>query len=277
MKQRKCIASKLKLLATFFFLFAFTLSFEVNAQRPNKLISENYKVYSPDGSGPFPVVIIIPGCSGVSLKGPKTDTGRPGNEDDKLFRRHWPIMADRLQGGGYLVLIIDYLASENLINTCNGEIPLERVREYITESILLAKTINKADTTRINIIGASYGGAASLAWLANLADNPSGVRDVIAIYPGCRTTQNWNSSLPVLMLLGEDDDIASPDSCKALVKSLPQGINVRVKIYPNARHGFDLTEGPSVLPIGNGKTVGRNDQAGNEAWKEIISFLNEKN
>lgn len=275
MIQNKHITRRFRLCLSFVALFILVNCLEASAQHLGKLIETNHRVFVPNGNGPFPVAIVIPGCSGVSLHGLETDTGRPGNEDDKLFRRHWPVMAGRLQKAGYLVLIVDYLASENVVNTCSGEIPYQRVSEYINESISFAKRITNADSSRINIIGASYGGASVLTWLANLDKNQIGVRSAITLYPGCSSVQIWDSSLPLLMILGEADDIAPPSICNTLIKSLPQQSNLRVISYPEARHGFDLTEGPTVLSIGSGKTVGRNNQAGNDAWKEIISFLNE--
>ena len=69
------------------------------------------------------------------------------------------------------------------------------------------------------------------------------------------------------MILGEADDIALPSVCNSLIKSLPDKTNVQVKSYPDARHGFDMTEGTTVLSLGNGLTIGRNSKAGNRAWK----------
>lgn len=44
----------------------------------------------------------------------------------------------------------------------------------------------------------------------NLAPKPVGVRTAVAVYPGCGASGVWSSSLPLLMLLGEKDDIAPP-------------------------------------------------------------------
>jgi len=257
-------------------LFGVLLSFNTNAQDMAKLIEANHKKFVPQGNGPFPVIIAMPGCSGVSLQGPKTDIGRPNNEDDVLFRRHYPHSAKKLQDEGYLVVLVDYLSAENVINTCNGEIPHDKVAAYVEASIRFVKSIAEADTTKISVMGSSYGGVGVLTWLSNLNRNPDGVNSVIAIYPGCGTLKGWTSTIPVLMLLGELDDIAPPGQCTLMVNDLPQQTKVRVKIYPNARHGFDMTEGPEILAIDHGKTVGKNQQAGNEAWKEILSFLHEE-
>jgi len=274
MKSNRCSRSPVvRYVLLLALLFMFSNSFEGYAQEIFQFIKANHNLYVPQGKGPFPVIIAFPGCSGVSLHGPETDVGRPNNEDDVLFRRHYPKMAKKLQNEGYLVLLIDYLSAENVINTCSGEIPHEKVAEYIKASLDFVKTIPAADYSRITVLGSSYGGVGTLTWLSNLELNPSGVQSVIVIYPGCGTIKGWKSTLPVLMLLGELDDIAPPDQCIDLVNSLPNETHVRVRTYPNARHGFDMAEGPELLPIGHGLTVGRNEQAGMEAWKEILSFL----
>ena len=258
-------------------LFGVSFGFTINAQDKAMLIEANHKVFVPQGDGPFPVIIAMPGCSGVSLNGPETDAGRPGMEDDVLFRKHYPYMAKKLQNEGYLVFLMDYLSAENVINTCGGEIPHERVAEYVNAAIGYIKTLPEADVSRIHIVGWSYGGVGVLKWLSNLETDPIGVQSVITIYPGCGGYYSWKSSIPVLMLLGEADDIAPYKQCIDLVNSLPEQTNVKIKTYPNARHGFDMPEGPELLPIGHGMTVGRNEQAGKDAWQEMLSFLGKHN
>jgi dienelactone hydrolase len=211
---------------------------EIEAQELQIQIEANHKVYVPEGIGPFPVVIAIPGCSGVSLNGLETDAGRPGDEGDRLFRRHYQLMADRLQKAGFMVVIIDYLTAEVVLNTCGWEIHPKRVGEYIKEAISFVKTIHNCDTTRINIIGWSHGGEGVLAWLANLDGEPNGVQSAIAVYPGCSTSEPWDTSLPVLILLGDADDIALPTVCNKLIQDLSNQTSVLVKSYPGARHGF---------------------------------------
>ncbi|RLD25930.1 MAG: hypothetical protein DRI75_12595 [Bacteroidetes bacterium] len=275
MKQKKYISRNYKLFWAFLVvLLLFTNCVEIEAQELNKRIKANHKVYKPAGDGPFPVILAIPGCSGVSLNGPETDAGRPGDEGDRLFRRHYSRMALRLQEAGFMVLLVDYLTADGVPNTCGWEIHPKRVGEYIKEAISFVKTIPYGDSTRINVIGWSHGGEGVLSWLAKLEGEPNGVQSVIAVYPGCSSSSQWISSIPVLMILGEDDDIALPYICNTLVETLPDQTNVLVKSYPQARHGFDLTEGPTLLSVGKGLTIGRNMKAGNNAWEEIFKFLN---
>jgi dienelactone hydrolase len=236
-------------------------------------IKENHKLYIPDGDGSFPVVIAIPGCSGVSLNGNETDVGRPGDEGDRLFRRHYPRMAKRLKDNGFMVFLIDYLSAEGVLNTCNGEIHPKRVEEYINMSLSFVKKNPNIDPSRIYVIGWSHGGSGLLEWLSSLKKETKDVNSVIAVYPGCNSINSLETSLPVLMILGEADDIAIPSVCTELVHSLPEETSVKVLSYPNARHGFDFTEGPRELSVGDGLTIGRNQKAGNEAWREILIFL----
>jgi dienelactone hydrolase len=249
---------------------------EIESQELQIRIEANHKVYVPESKKPFPVVIAIPGCSGVSLNGSETDAGRPGDEGDRLFRRHYPLMAEKLKEAGFLVLLIDYLTAEGVLNTCGWEIPPKRVGKYIKEAISFVKTIPNVNTSKINVVGWSHGGSGVLSWLANLEGEPKGVQSAVAIYPNCRTSDPWKAQLPLLMILGEADDIALPGVCNDLIRSLTNQTNVQVKSYPEARHGFDFLEGPTVLSLGNGLTIGRNPKAGKDAWKEIFKFLNKK-
>ena len=245
----------------------------VPSQEIQTQIQSNIRIYRPSSNGPSPVIIAIPGCSGVSLHGTKTDSGRPGDEGDWLFRRHYPRMAEKFSKEGFVVLLVDYLSSEGVLNTCNGEIKIKRVGEFIAETILLTKTIPEIDTSRIHVIGWSYGGAGVLSWLSNLKSETFGIKSAVTIYPGCGSSSPWTSSIPVLMILAGEDDIAPPSICTTLVQSLPDSTNVRVQNYPGARHGFDLAEGPITLQIGEGLTLGRDPNAGPEAWSEILAFL----
>jgi len=253
-------------------IFVFLL---IACSQGDSSIEANHKLYIPDGDGPFPVVITIPGCSGVSLDGPETDIGRSRDEGDRLFRRHYPRMSKRLQENGFMVYLIDYLSAEGIKNTCNGEIHPKRVGEYINKSLSFIKKNPDINPTRIYVIGWSHGGSGVLEWLSSLEEEPLDVNSAIALYPGCNTRDLWKTSLPVLMILGDADDIAIPSICKELVKSLPDQTNVKLISYPDARHGFDFTEGPSVLSVGDGITVGRNQIAGDEAWEEILYFINQ--
>jgi dienelactone hydrolase len=79
--------------------------------------------------------------------------------------------------------------------------------------------------------------------------------------------------LPVLLLLGADDDIAPPENCAALLDALPDYNNVTVRTYKNARHGFDIKDAPAILELGGGYTLGGNGEVKEKAWAEMMRFL----
>lgn len=250
-----------------------------SAQAPDRgptpdQIAANHRAVFPKGEERFPTVVAVPGCSGVSLDGPETDAGRPGDEADRLFRRHYARMAERLREGGFGVVLVDYLTAEGVANTCSGEISHERVGEYVATALEFAGSLPRVDRSRLYVVGWSHGGAGVIAWLQTLDEGtPPGVAGAVAVYPGCGGRDVWVSALPVLVVLGEADDITPPERCDRILGRLPDSAKVEVRRYADARHGFDFTEGPEVLAIGGGMTVGRNRPAGEEAWSEIFAFL----
>jgi dienelactone hydrolase len=267
----------LKLLRILIIISVFHLSISnLIAQEEQLNIQANHKVFTPAGKGPFSTIIAIPGCSGVSLNGAETDEERLADEGDRLFRRHYTKMVERLKKEGFLVVVIDYLSAENVLNTCDWEIHPKRVGEYVTDAISFVKKLPDVDISKIHLIGWSHGGEGILSWLSDIDEVPQGVLTAVTVYPGCSTIEPWKISLPVLLLIGESDDIALPSICNELVKSLDRITNVKVKSYPGARHGFDMTEGPAILSVGEGYTIGRNPRAGSDAWIEILKFLNMK-
>ena len=245
----------------------------VTAQPTRERVESNHRTFFPSGEGPHPTVVAVPGCSGVSLDGPATDAGRPGDEADRLFRRHYSRMATRIRDAGFGVVLVDYLSAEGVANTCSGEIAHERVGEYIAATLELAASMAQVDSSQLNVVGWSHGGSGVIAWLEALKGQATPAAGAVAVYPGCRGRGAWASTVPLLVLLAEADDIASPETCDAVLQNLPEGTRVEVRRYANARHGFDFTEGPEVLSIGGGMTVGRNPSAGREAWREIFGFL----
>lgn len=183
-------------------------------------------------------------------------------------------MAERLREGGFGVVLVDYLTPEGVANTCSGEISHERVGEYVAASLEFARNLPRVEASRLYVVGWSHGGSGVIAWLQTLEERaPPGVAGAVAVYPGCGSRDAWVSETPVLVVLGEADDITPPQQCDQILGRLPDSARVEVRRYADARHGFDFTEGPRVLPIGGGMTVGRNPSAGEEAWAEIFAFL----
>lgn len=237
-------------------------------------VSENHRVFVPAGEGPFPTVVAVPGCSGIARESADAEAAVPHlADDDRLFRDHYPQFAERLSDEGFAVYLIDILTAEGLVKACAEPMRAQRIAEYIDAAIAWVKSLPKVDSSAIHVVGFSMGGSGSLAWLHGPRDEASSIQSVTTIYPGCFDRQPLNIAVPVLMLLGDADDIADPSLCDALVESSPIEDLITVRHYPGARHGFDVRGAPPVLDIGNGMTVGYQKAAADAAWKEMVSFI----
>lgn len=241
-------------------LATFTQSYSVHSassEKLQKLVAENHRAYVPSESGLFPTIVVIPGCSGVTLESSEAEASIPHlTKADLLFRAHYPRFAKRLSNEGFVVYLIDILAAEGLITACGDTVPVQRIAQYIDAAVAWVKMRPSVDASDIHVIGFSMGGKGALAWLHGQRSEASRVQSVTTVYPQCRNREPLNIAVPVLMLLGDADDIADPMLCDALVNSSPIKRLITVRHYPSARHGFDIEGAPSVLDIGNGMTVG---------------------
>ena len=122
----------------------------------------------PEGTGPFPAVIMLHGCSG------------PFGRD-----RMW---AERLREWGYLTLRVNSFAPRGLKRVCGGGIMREEERvPDVLAALAYLRARPDVDPRRIAVMGWSHGGGAALSTLSALPEDPrEGGRAVIAFYPGCR-------------------------------------------------------------------------------------------
>ncbi len=237
-------------------------------------IIDNHYAYIPDDQGRFLTLIAIPGCSGISSDNLAADESNPQlREGDHLFRRHYRHMAEKLKAEGFAVLLVNVHTAENLLTACAGEIESERIAEYINESVAWARHLPFVDSDNIHLIGWSMGGGGVLKWLHGPRSEATSVRSAIAVYPGCSGHTTLTIPMPLLMLLGGNDDIAMPSVCKQLVESVPIKQHITVESYPGARHGFDILGAPAVLDSGSGKTIGYQQEAAEASWQAILEFL----
>ena len=249
---------------------------ELTAEGLREQIVEHHFQFIPSGDGPFPTLIAIPGCSGIAFPDPAAEAGHPDlREDDRLFRRHYLRMGERLRAEGFAVLLIHVHGAEGLVKACAGEISGERIAEYIDEAVAWAKNLDFVDDIRIHVIGWSMGGGGALAWLHGDRSQAGTVRSVVAVYPACAGREPLTNRIPLLMLLGGADDITDPAVCEGLVAASRTEPMITVRRYPGARHGFDIADAPPVLDIGNGMTIGHQRTAAEAAWREILAFLSD--
>ena len=130
------------------------------------------------------------------------------------------------------------------------------------------------------LVGWSDGGSTVLA-AAN--DPPPGLlRGIVAFYPGCRVLAeraSWVPAVPILILMGADDDWTPAEPCRSLAARYPA--QLKLVLYPGAYHDFDVPDLPIVFrtglaytATGSGTAHTSSDPAGQaDALRHVPAFL----
>lgn len=220
------------------------------------------RFHVPDGTGPFPAVILLHGCGGPS--------GR-----DELW-------TERLRNWGYLVLRVNSFAPRGLKSVCGGGIlpPQERVPDVLT-ALTHLRSRSDIDPSRIAMAGWSHGGSTVLMTMGAAPQEPDkGFRGAIAFYPGCNRVRPWRAKTPTLILLGELDDWTPSGPCQELsLQQQSAGFDVTQVTYPGAHHGFDnwlrgtVSRRVAEARGGRGATMQYNPAAAQDSVIQVLRFL----
>src|SRR5262245_8673789 len=215
------------------------------------------RIFRPDGPGPYPAVLFVPGCDGFAPP-----------MAPRLYERR----AAEFRGRGYLVVFVDYLGRRGLTSCAAGSITHDDAARDVIVAATWLTTQPSVDRARIAAIGWSYGGRAVLVALAERGSGPLPFTRAAVFYPDCRALEPLKTAVPVLMLLGAEDDMTPPRLCQDVSRrSTPPGM-VTTVAYPGARHAFDVPELPAKMRYGLA-TIGHHPQAAAAAWEELRRFL----
>ena len=140
-------------------------------------------VSKPEGSGPFPAVVIMHDCSGL---GPKS-SGAP---------ERW---ARELVSRGYAVIIPDSFSTRGFpagvcVDAAPGRSdvsPARRARDAYA-GLAYARTLSFVDGRKVGLMGGSHGGSTTLAAMSApeigseplAGDKRAGFSAAVALYPG---------------------------------------------------------------------------------------------
>jgi len=212
---------------------------------------------TPDGPGPFPVVILLHGCSGV----------RP-------IQTLW---ADRLRSWGYAALILDSFTARGGVNVCADSnqplvTPRDRAADVLSAALYL-RTLPKIDGTHIAVLGDSHGGSTA-SWVTRVDYErlyPGLLAASVNYYGGCGNAAN-HGSVPPLVLSGEADDWVQPSNCLAFGKQLKPNQPFEIHIYPGAVHMFDA---PNIngLQLNEGHKMQYDAAAASDSVERVRTFL----
>ncbi len=178
----------------------------------------------PDGNGPFPAVVYLHGCGGLTASVRKS-------------------AAEQLTRWGYAALAVDSFTTRGIKEACVTPWP-DRLADAFGALLYLSK-LPFVDRQRVALVGHSQGGMAALQaasfHLFDLFELPSGLnfRAAVAFYPQCNAAED-QLALPTLIMIGELDEWSPIKLCEWwLQRRNGKGAPVKLIVYPEAFHGFD--------------------------------------
>jgi dienelactone hydrolase len=188
------------------------------------------RLLRPDGAGPFPAVVLLHDCLGVT-----------GHE------RRW---AERLRDWGHVALVLDRFDVPGAETTCRGEAShaalWQAVHAEAAQAWLVA-TRRDVRPDRIAVLGWGQGGSAVLPLVHNSferRDRPFAA--AVALHPDCRQPNPLrNLDAPLLILVGSEDPTSrsrAPAARCAQLAAEREGSRDRpleLVVYRDAQSGFD--------------------------------------
>lgn len=230
------------------------------------------------GGPPRPAVIALHGCGGLYQR------------DGKTFAARYTEYVDRLHRAGYHVLLPDSFGARGARSICTQRsaertIKVDTRRGDVAAAVRWLARQPAVDKARIALLGWSHGAMTALAALdRSVPGSATPVAGAVVFYPGCQWLRqgSFEFDVPVLLLLGANDDWTPPARCIELMARLRArrpAADVNVIVYPDSYHGFDSARAVrfwSGVPNGvdpAGVHLGGNPQARVKAQAETDGFL----
>jgi dienelactone hydrolase len=182
------------------------------------------ELHLPAGPGPFPAVVLLHGCSGITPN-----------------MARW---AARLVEWGQAALVLDSFGPRGVENVCHQASrvpPSLRAADALAAAAAL-RARPEIDPGRIALVGFSHGGSSALAAASRGIVDRAGATPfaaVVAFYPWCPRAAVPLAS-PVLTLIGDADDWTPASRCEALRATWrPAFGRWSLQVYPGATHAYD--------------------------------------
>lgn len=228
-----------------------TLSVQVIVRGQQTTVSVDLQ--TPSGVGPFPVVILLPGCAALE------DTGLPVWLG--LFHQ-WGFATVRWEG----------LALRGYTDVCGDDVLMGQfAREQLNDIYQLASALAVSKSFKagsLAVFGRSLGSNTVVNYLAT--DTGNGREGKVAVgvglFPTCSTSNRI--VMPLLILTGALDDWNYAQRCVDLARF--NSAAVQIKVYPNAYHGFDRVGAPVTF---RGHHIEYNATATQDAYSTTRAFL----
>jgi dienelactone hydrolase len=219
----------------------------------------------PNGTGPFPAVVAMHGCGGMSAR----------------FKQE---MLDRWTAWGFVVLVVDSFANHEVKYGCGSSRAKSRadLRHFdAAGSLSYLAEQPFVDAKRVVLLGYSQGATAALdatqtrasPWTAHTPRTSYSA--VVAFYPDCRAYFD-PVTVPTLILVGERDDWNPAIRCTEMKsRHSGRGAALDIVIYPEATHAFDWIDLREPRRV-EGYLMQYNEPAATDSLKRQLAFVNDQ-
>lgn len=220
------------------------------------------RLLRPDGDGPFPAVVLLHGCSGMSYDYPWAE------------KAHLPWGFLRRD---YVLLEVDSFGPRGVVSVCEENVgfkagPILRARDAHAGKDFLS-SLPYVDDNRIAVMGWSHGGMTTLAAVSNRARNeplrPAPFKAAIAFYPRCDFKLH-RVDAPLLVLIGDADDWTHVEYCRQMELTGEVPHEYQLIVYPGATHSFDWVDSPGEYL---GHKIIYDPAATEDAYRRTREFL----
>ena len=204
------------------------------------------KLHTPPGEAPFPAMVLLHGCAGITEK----------------IEDAW---AKRLVRWGYVTLEVDSFGPRGGKNICDDTYVVPentRAQDAFDAKVFLSQQA-VVDRRRIGIMGWGHGGGAVLCaispsnmedfhWqkkgtaLSDLKKGNGPFKAAVAFYPYCAKSLE-DAESPLLILIGEKDSWCPAAMCELNVPRFKTNNEIQLKVYENTYHGFDAEDVNTVV------------------------------
>jgi dienelactone hydrolase len=230
-----------------------------------------------------PAAVLMHGCSGMLTSRGELPAGR----------RDW---AERFARSGFVALAVDSFTPRGVRSVCEipgSERPAQPWETRVADAYAaLDYLVRRADVDPKNVlaVGWSHGGSTVTGVVRPEALGRSAAgphfRAAIAFYPGCTRPlrlKGYQTTMPMLILHGEEDDWTPVAPCIELTKKLKSSrFPPEIVVYPGAYHGFDAPGGKITYranvynpraPGGRGAYVGGHEPSRLKAIEDVNRYL----
>jgi len=227
------------------------------SQRQARLAAR-YDLQMPAGKGPFPAVMLVPGCSGF---------------ESRLWKGHYERAAQRLKELGFVTIRVDYLAAADS-NSCEVIMNPAELGDDVATAANYLREQSYVKPEAVNLLAWSYGGVPAFHALRKTDSRaPVQFATAIAYYPYISLPEQLKVQTPVLVLCTRQDVDSACSRVETLLTDDPAKGRLRIVKYADGYHGFDNSDLPAKMETANGRVMGYKEGTSATAWAEVIGFL----